>query len=78
MLICYVSMNEDIVNPLLSKNFQRIYGSHYYKCPTKIPKSQVSHSKAISHTTNPKYYSIVLGKVNRRYRQRQERPDGAH
>ena len=43
--MCYVGMNEDIVNPLLARNFQRIYRSHYYKCPTKISKSQVSHSK---------------------------------
>ena len=31
MLMCYVVTNEDILNSLLSENFQRIYRSQYYK-----------------------------------------------
>ena len=55
----YVALNEDVVNPLLARN-SKMYGSHYYKCTTKIFESQVSHSKKKNHFPYHKYRPKVL------------------
>ena len=75
MFMCYVALIEDIVNPLLAKILQSI------QKPTLQMSDQNSRVPSFSHkihTINPKYRSIISGKSNHRYGQRQERPDGAH
>ena len=57
-------MNEDIRNPLLSRNFQ-IYRSHYYKnVRPKFLSLKFLTQKTTSYTTNPKTLFYLLKKGN--------------
>ena len=60
----YVAVNEDIINPLLPRNLQKIYAnkSVLQNVRPKISESQVSHSKDISHTPNHKILRYFLRK----------------
>ena len=77
--MCYVSMNDDIVNSLLSKTFQRIYISHCYKiCDQSFQILSFSLKRPPPMPQMLKHCSTVLGNANYFYGKGQEHPDGTH
>ena len=76
MLMCYVALNEDIVSPLQAQNPKEYTEATIINVRPKFPSLKFLMQNP-SPTTNPKYRSVVSGKVNHRYGQRQERPDRA-